>query len=74
MGEIEMSIHKKQNRDSIDITAIMNNIVFKSICKIQNGSITIIKQDNSIIQVNVNEKIHFEKQIENEDFVEGVLL
>ncbi len=69
-----MSIHRKQNRDSIDILALMNNIVFKSICNIQDGSITIIKQDNSIIQVNINEKIQVDEHKKSEGFVEGVLL
>jgi len=69
-----MSIHKMQNRDSLGNTAIMNSIVSKAICKMQNGSITIVKQDNTIIQINVNERINFENQIKNEDFIKGAKL
>ncbi len=41
----------------ISVKTGLKNIIFETIGNMQNGSITIVKQDNMVIQINVNEKI-----------------
>jgi hypothetical protein len=74
MGVFKMSIQKKQNSDLADINVRINNMIFDAICKIGNGSITIIKQDKIVIQINVSEKINFDQQTENESFAKEAVL
>lgn len=68
-----MSISKNKNRDSFS-RPIISNIVFDAACKIQNGSIKIIKQDNIVIQININEKIILDNRVCIENFAEEVIL
>ncbi len=68
-----MSISKK-DREFTGIKAIMNNIVLSTACEMQNGSITIIKQDNTIIQVNINEKIDLSSQADAGNIVEEAVI
>lgn len=68
-----MAVSKNKNRSSKLNFMIIDNIVFNTACKIQNGSIKIIKQDNIIIQININEKIDFNNQGVNEQQVKEVI-
>jgi len=69
----KMAVSKNKNRSSKLNFMIIDNIVFNTACKIQNGSIKIIKQDNIIIQININEKIDFNNQGVNEQQVKEVI-
>ena len=68
-----MAVSRNKNRSSKLNLMIIDNIVFNTACKIQNGSIKIIKQDNIIIQININEKIDFNNQGVNEQQVKEVI-
>ncbi|HOQ01552.1 MAG TPA: DUF2292 domain-containing protein [Acetivibrio clariflavus] len=57
-----MVVSKSKNRSSKLNFMIIDNIVYNTACKIQNGSIKIIKQDDIIIQININEKFDFNHQ------------
>ncbi len=57
-----MVIQKTQNKDTTAAKTAMKNIVLHALCNIQNGSITVVKQDNIVIQVNVNETINLNKK------------
>ncbi|HEY9061819.1 MAG TPA: DUF2292 domain-containing protein [Pseudobacteroides sp.] len=41
----------------------LSTIIVRAVGDIQNGSVTIIKQDNTVIQVNLNEKITLENDV-----------
>jgi hypothetical protein len=41
----------------------LSTFIVRAVGDIQNGSVTIIKQDNTVIQVNVNEKIALENDV-----------
>ncbi len=41
----------------------LSTIIVRAVGDIQNGSVTIIKQDDTVIQVNVNEKIALENDM-----------
>ncbi len=69
-----MSIQRKQTTDSAGINAAINTMIFDTICKIRDGSITIIKQDKIVIQINVSEKINFNQPTENESFAKEAVL
>ena len=58
----KMVVSKSKNRSSKLNFMIIDNIVYNTACKIQNGSIKIIKQDDIIIQININEKFDFNHQ------------
>lgn len=72
-GGVEMSISNSKKSDSLS-RVVISNIVLNEACKIQNGSIKIIKQDNIVIQINVNEKIILDNQVQKENFVEEAVL
>ncbi|MCX7745362.1 MAG: YezD family protein [Clostridia bacterium] len=50
-----MSFQKREKPQAVKIT--LKKFILENLCNIQNGSITIVKQDNTVIQVNVNETI-----------------
>lgn len=54
--------------------SVISNIIFCEACKIQNGSIKIIKQDNTVIQVNINETIILEHLEGIENIAEEAIL
>lgn len=68
-----MIVPKSKNRNSAHNFKVIDNIVFNTARKIQNGSIKIIKQDNIIIQININEKIVIDNAYVNEEHVKEVL-
>lgn len=68
-----MAISKSKNRNSAFNFRVVDNIVFNTASKIQNGSIKIIKQDNIIIQININEKIIINNTAINDEYVKEVL-
>lgn len=68
-----MSIAKSKNKDFLKKTN-MENMILNAACKIQDGSIKIIKQDNIIIQININERIVFNSWPENRNCLEEVAL
>jgi len=69
-----MSIQKKRSNGLTNINTMINNMIFDAICSIGNGSVTIIKQDKTVIQINVSEKINFDNQAASRDFVEEAVL
>lgn len=69
-----MSIQKKAGSDLTGINPRINNMIFDAIISIQNGSVTIIKQDKTVIQINVNEKIIFDNQAGSGNFVEEAII
>lgn len=69
-----MSIRKKASRDFAGINQRVNNMIFDAIYNIQNGSVTIIKQDKTVIQINVSEKINFDNQAGSGNFVEEAII
>jgi hypothetical protein len=69
-----MSIQKKTNSNLTGITPKINNMIFDAIYNIQNGSVTIIKQDKTVIQINVSEKINFDNQLGSSNFVEEAVI
>ncbi|AEV69275.1 DUF2292 domain-containing protein [Acetivibrio clariflavus] len=68
-----MVVSKSKNRSSKLNFMIIDNIVYNTACKIQNGSIKIIKQDDIIIQININEKFDFNHQGVNEQHEKEVI-
>ena len=69
-----MSIQKKTSSDLTGINPRINNMIFDAIYNIQNGSVTIIKQDKTVIQINVSEKINIDNQVMSSNFVEEAIL
>jgi len=69
----KMVVSKSKNRSSKLNFMIIDNIVYNTACKIQNGSIKIIKQDDIIIQININEKFDFNHQGVNEQHEKEVI-
>jgi hypothetical protein len=52
----------KQISEASQAKEIFNTVVYSSACSISYGSIAIIKQDNSIIQINISETAFLYKQ------------
>ena len=65
-----MGIQKTQSKDTAATKAVMKNIILNALCNIQNGCITVVKQDNIVIQVNVNESIILDKKQANRNLSE----
>jgi hypothetical protein len=49
-----MPAHKTENRSQFDL---FEKIVLNALKRVKDGSITVIKQDNIIIQVNISENL-----------------
>jgi hypothetical protein len=64
---------QSKNKNSLSTKAIVSEIILQLLHDMQNGSITIIKQDNTVIQVNIHQKTCFGKQVITDDLVEGIL-
>lgn len=69
-----MSIQKNPNNNLKATNPKINNMIFDAIYNIQNGSVTIIKQDKTVIQINVSEKINFNNQHGSSNFVEEAVI
>lgn len=68
-----VSMTKTKKREALN-NSVISNIIFCEACKIQNGSIKIIKQDNTVIQVNINETIIFESLADSKNIGEVAIL
>jgi hypothetical protein len=51
----------------------MNEILFKKLHDMHNGSITIIKQDNTVIQINIRNRFCFTERDNTDIFMEEVV-
>jgi hypothetical protein len=74
MGVFKMGIQRKRSNSITNINTMINNMIFDAICNIVNGSVTIIKQDKTVIQINVSEKISLDDEALSEDFVKEAVL
>lgn len=69
-----MDVQAKQSRDLNYTNPGINNMIIDAICNIGNGSVTIIKQDKTVIQINVSERISFGNQTLSSNVVEEAIL
>jgi len=56
-----MPAHKQEFRHRVDL---FERTVLKALSNVKDGSITVIKQDNTIIQVNIMENLNWDNTSE----------
>ncbi|MDS1030780.1 DUF2292 domain-containing protein [Bacillota bacterium LX-D] len=60
-----------KKKSDIVVKTKLKNTLLEALYTIQNGSITVIKQDNTIIQINLNETIFLGDQSIKENVAKG---